>query len=821
MDLRLTDTHEVSTSSRQSLSKRALRALWLPGVRVMSALHMPGKLAVLIAALAVPLCLFLARDIWNGYQQQQQLRAAAQSVTVLKAVITVNHGLQHLSSLVQATLAGERSLQPAEAAQRQRLEQSTAALHSALEGATHLPAFNQWPGLHGQLRKLAVTANPLSAAEARDDFGMPLRSLHELMYQLADRGRLAHVAGAGGSDLVQLMNGNASRLVEAANELSTQGTVILSKRAEPDALERSRLIGSAWTIEREVTSAQTVLASLARHGIDAPGSWEQAVELAEQLVNSSRQRFATQHPGGSAAAYHDTAHVVVEQIVNVQQDAANRLATLITNRSQQLHNEHLVLAGAWLAGVLVIAYIATVYVLSSWGALRQLIKAMRATATGDFSHRVHVRGRDELAELAKAFDDMTERLSDHTSDIRSRAAHVDHSGRQVADSTLKLASRTEQQADSVGNVVRAFSEVSTAVTHNAQATQQLDEMTDRLFSQAESGNVAMAETVSAMDELDSASSRVAEMVAVIDDVAFQTGMLALNASVEAARAGTAGKGFAVVAGEVRQLALRCAEASEEIRTLTQASLVKVRASSGKLQHVSIAIDQLVNGVREVSSQLRTISTASSQQSASLNEVEADMESLRAITRENAELVEESTAATQVLVNLGEALTGSVGGMRLRNGSADEARALVDRAAAYASEHGRKQALADFNASPKSWIDRDLFIFCLDRSGIILANALTPGRVGLSVDTLDGLRGTHHSERLWACAQQDGDGWIRYQIVHPVTGLPRFKETFVKLIDDTTLIGCGCYSSSSPDQEAQAHSPRAVAWSRKSENLATA
>jgi signal transduction histidine kinase len=189
-------------------------------------------------------------------------------------------------------------------------------------------------------------------------------------------------------------------------------------------------------------------------------------------------------------------------------------------------------------------------------------------------------------------------------------------------------------------------------------------------------------------------------------------------------------------------------------------------------------------LRAVSSQLRTIATASTRQSASLTEVEANMESLQAITRDNAELVEQSNAAAQVLVNLGK-------------------------------------ALAEFNASPKSWIDRDLFIFCLDRSGIILADAMTPSRVGLSVDTLAGLRGTHHSERLWECVQQQGSGWLRYPIAHPVTGAPRFKETFVTRIDDTTLLGCGCHASSSSELDAETNAPRAVAWSRKGENLVAA
>jgi hypothetical protein len=247
----------------------------------------------------------------------------------------------------------------------------------------------------------------------------------------------------------------------------------------------------------------------------------------------------------------------------------------------------------------------------------------------------------------------------------------------------------------------------------------------------------------------------------------------------------------------------------------------VHTSSQKLQQVSVSIDQLVNGVREVSEKLRSIAAAGTQQSASLTEVEANMESLQAITSDNAALVEQSNAAANTLVNLGSALTSTVGHLRLRHGSADEARALVERAVALMKACGRDKALEDFNLNHEAWTDRDLFIFCLDRSGIILANAMTPARVGRSVDMLDGLRGTRHSDKLWDCIDSHGGGWVSYQIAHPTTGQMRDKETYVFPIDESTLVGCGCYSGSGADDSSKREPPRAVAWSRKSEGTTAA
>jgi methyl-accepting chemotaxis protein len=814
MDLRITESATTTQLSKKGLLKRVGRALWMPGVRLMSNLRMPGKLALVVATLAIPLCVLLARDLRDAMTQYQDTHRAAQTLPVIRSAIELRMAVHRLGTLARAISAGDRTLVPAWTAERKNVETSAAQMQASVDRAGHHAGLSHWPGLYRQIQQLASGVSLASAADSLDAHPLVLQGLQELMVHLTDRSGLMDVNGSVSRELAHVLTVATNTLIDATSELNSEAVDVLARQGQTKAGDRSALFGAAWTVEHQVAHMQTLLTGLTRRGIEAPGSWDQAVELTTYLVSNTRQRFSVQQVGGSTAAFLDTTNVVLDQLRTVQHDATSRFDSLIEERKAELVKTHAVLAGLWLFGALLIGYMVTVYILSSWGALRRLVNGMKATADGDLSYRLRVWGKDELAELAQSFDAMNERLSFNASDIRSRATRVDQTGRQVAEENQQLALRTDQQAQSLGDAVRAFSQVSGAVTSNAQATRELDELTHALFGQAEAGNLAMAETMMAVDELESASTKVAEMVAVIDDVAFQTGMLALNAAVEAARAGPAGKGFAVVAGEVRQLSQRCAEAAEVIRNLTQSSTEKVHTSSQKLQQVSVSIDRIVNGVREVSERLRSIAEAGTQQTASLTEVEANMESLQAITNDNAALVEQSNTAANTLVNLGSALTSTVGHLRLRHGSADEARALVERAVALAQERGRDKALEDFNLNHETWTDRDLFIFCLDRSGIILANAMTPARVGRSVDMLDGLRGTRHSDKLWDCIDSHGSGWVRYQIVHPLTGQLRDKETYVFPIDESTLVGCGCYSGSGTDGTREP--PRPVAWSRKSE-----
>ena len=347
---------------------------------------------------------------------------------------------------------------------------------------------------------------------------------------------------------------------------------------------------------------------------------------------------------------------------------------------------------------------------------------------------------------------------------------------------------------------------------NAEAARRLDTLTGDLATEAEAGSLAMQETVQAMEQLRTASERVAEVVRVIDDVAFQTSMPSLNAAIEASRAGEASKGFAVVASEVRQLAQRCAQSADEIRTLIANASTQVERSSEKLGHASGSLNTLVAGVREVSSSLRLISDSSTVQSNGLQEVTQTVGNLDEITRENAALVEESSTASSALVSRAGMLREAVASMRLRQGSADEALEMVRRAHAHVVQVGRERALADFHDPAAGFIDRDLYIFSFDREGVYVACGAKTVNVGQDYNVTPGLDAAF-LQRIWAAADTGG-GWVRYEVINPITHEVMAKESYMLPLDHNGLIGCGIYRTDVV-QDTQGK-PRAAAWSRRDE-----
>ncbi len=453
-----------------------------------------------------------------------------------------------------------------------------------------------------------------------------------------------------------------------------------------------------------------------------------------------------------------------------------------------------VVLGTGLALFTVAVYLGLAFHASVRGSLRLLLDGVKAVSGGDLSHKIELPGSDELATIGTAVEGMNMRLSSLVAEIRTSAVRVGMSGQQVATSSESLAQRTEQQAASLRQTVETVQQLTEAVTANAAAASQLDQLTQRLRTEAENGGTAMRGSVEAMAGLEDSSRRVGEIIGVIDGIAFQTNILALNAAVEAARAGEAGRGFAVVAAEVRQLAQRSSGAASEIRTLIARSGEQVESSVKQTRAVGQVLDSLVGGVRKVSQSLREIAEASARQSGELTQVSQSVGELDEITRQNSAMVEQSAEASQDLVGRAKTLSSAVASIRLRQGSADEARALVERAVGLIKARGMSTAAQAFHAKDGGFLDRDLYLFVIDRRGTYKVHGAKPAMEGKRVHEVPGIDGARFLHDAWAAAPGAG-GWIEYDIVNPESGAVQPKASFVVQVDEQHFAGCGVYRQS--------------------------
>ena len=163
-------------------------------------------------------------------------------------------------------------------------------------------------------------------------------------------------------------------------------------------------------------------------------------------------------------------------------------------------------------------------------------------------------------------------------------------------------------------------------------------------SAATKGGEVVMQVVSAMDDISASSKQIADIISVIDGIAFQTNILALNAAVEAARVGEQGRGFAVVASEVRNLAQRSAAAAKDIKQLIGDSVDKVDAGTLLVDQAGVTMREVVVSIQQVADMMSEITAASVEQSAGIEQVNQAVTQMDQVTQQNAALVEEAAAA---------------------------------------------------------------------------------------------------------------------------------------------------------------------------------
>jgi hypothetical protein len=255
---------------------------------------------------------------------------------------------------------------------------------------------------------------------------------------------------------------------------------------------------------------------------------------------------------------------------------------------------------------------------------------------------------------------------------------------------------------------------------------------------------------------------------------------------------------------VRSLAQRSSSAAGEIRGLIARSREVVDTTVQRVQRTGSALQAVVGSVGQVSEKLRAIAHSSNEQSQGLREMASAVGNLDEITRQNAALVDESRASSAALVDRAAALSQAVGSIRLRQGSADEARALVARAMQLVQQNGRSGALEPLHSAAAGFVDRDLYIFFVDSQGRYVLHGAKPAMEGKRVHDVPGIDGDRFVRDAFAAAAAGG-GWIDYAIVNPVSGQVQAKASWVQQLNDGLVIGCGIYR----DKAAAASSPTAA------------
>ncbi|MBZ9537760.1 Tar ligand binding domain-containing protein [Modicisalibacter tunisiensis] len=296
--------------------------------------------------------------------------------------------------------------------------------------------------------------------------------------------------------------------------------------------------------------------------------------------------------------------------------------------------------------------------------LRDLLVHFAQMRDGDLSHPVGARGTNEIGRLFLGLEELRHNLASTVNGVRNSGEAVHARVRDLAQGNAELSDDTECQATSLEETATSLDQLTTTVAHNADNANRASDLAANTAHQAYDGGRVMDEMTNTMRGIEEGSRRVGEIVTLIDTIAFQTNILALNASVEAARAGSQGRGFAVVAGEVRNLAGRSATAASQVRELIDDSDQRVEAGVQLAGRAGRTMQAIVEAIGQVSELVGEIANASHEQSRGLEQVNTAVAEMESVTLGNRRRALQASEIARTLQSDADRLRDSVARFRL-------------------------------------------------------------------------------------------------------------------------------------------------------------
>lgn len=291
----------------------------------------------------------------------------------------------------------------------------------------------------------------------------------------------------------------------------------------------------------------------------------------------------------------------------------------------------------------------TVHRLSEYQSyIDEISESLVQVSEGNLQIELQLDYHGQFKKLKDNFNALVENLSETLIQINQAADQVKSSSSEVAGGAQFLANGSTEQASSVEELSATITEISTQISQNADNVMSANKLANETSSEMLDSNEKMKHMMTSMDEISEKSNEIQKVIKTIEDIAFQTNILALNASIEAARAGSAGKGFAVVADEVRNLAQKSAEAAKNTTLLISSSIQAVEKGVSIADETATSLNTVVEKVENIVERINDISEASSQQAEATEQITMGIDQISMVTQTNSATAEQSAALSQEL-----------------------------------------------------------------------------------------------------------------------------------------------------------------------------
>jgi len=313
--------------------------------------------------------------------------------------------------------------------------------------------------------------------------------------------------------------------------------------------------------------------------------------------------------------------------------------------------------------------------------MNEAAEVLTRVANRDLTARMQGSYQGDLAKIKNSLNLAVDNLDEGLQQVAVGAEQVASASGQISSGSQALAQGASEQASSLEEVSSSLQEMASMTRQNAGNAREAQSMAEGARGTADKGVDSMMRLSEAIEQIKGSSDQTAKIVKTIDEIAFQTNLLALNAAVEAARAGDAGKGFAVVAEEVRNLAMRSAEAAKNTANLIEESQRNAEGGVRINMEVFGNLQEINDQVNHVGEVMAEIAAASEQQTQGIDQINAAVTQMDQLTQMNAANSEESASAAQELSGQAEEMRALVASFKLTGGAQGNGRRQVSRQAA--------------------------------------------------------------------------------------------------------------------------------------------
>ncbi len=657
-----------------------MNTLLAPAMALLGRLPYSRKFLLTGAVLLLPLLYLLWAMLAPLAATVTRVERMTEGARAIQAMQPLVMAVQRHRGLSNAMLSGDAGARP-------RVEQAGRDVATAFEDARAPLASagdrfglgERLDGLRGRWRELESALPSLTAEASFEAHSALVAEVARTMDMVADQAGLDMNAEAASRHLQDALTGQIQPLIEALGQARGLTAGVLARRAISDAekIAIALLMGRVQVhVEQMSTDVRKAIEARPELAAELEAPLAESVDSVQAFqgltaINSVRENFILDSQSYFAEATKPLDKAVI--LTAAATDALNRIMA-----EQRTH----ALGVLWLTGAGVAALLAlALYLgLAMWRAIARDVaiieRGASALAAGDLTQAVRVDTRDEMGRIGIAFERARVAIAGLVDSAAGAAGRVSAMAGGVADNAGCCSGAANRQSEAVSASAAAVEQMAVASAHIADQTHEADRLARQAGEHAQAGESAVAvvsreidavaesvrESASQIEGLNARAVEISGIVQVIRDIADQTNLLALNAAIEAARAGEQGRGFAVVADEVRKLAERTAKATTEIADVIGAVRTE---SADAVARMEVSRQRAVDGVASVEratsvladiraamtgvlARVAEIANASSEQKAASNEIAGNVEHIARMTESNgATAAEVASQATRM------------------------------------------------------------------------------------------------------------------------------------------------------------------------------